>query len=203
MTPWSSWRTLRSTGSLLDLTCTQSLVIQSPSDRARQRCRRRHPHFSAGAAAAASVSTTVARAASISSWAVWIRPWAQLAGTSAAGIPEKEYRRKYGEYDRELYDINEDIEKVQNARDLYVEELELLSKLGGRLADIFRNSGAEKKRTIVKVLASNASLKDGKARLNLFSTFEVLSRRGDDPKWWRRRESNPRPEWMRAKRLRA
>jgi hypothetical protein len=108
-------------------------------------------------------------------------------------IPEKEYRRKYTEYDRELYDLNVDIERVQNARDLYVEELELLSKLGGQLAEIFRISGSEKKRTIVKVLASNATLEGGKARLILFLRSKCWPGGGDNPKWWALQDLNLRP----------
>lgn len=100
-------------------------------------------------------------------------------------IADEEYQRKYADYQREPYDLKENIARLESAHELYVEELELLCKLGGQLANIFmKTPDSGTKRAIAKLVASNAVLKGGNARLNLFPTFEALSNRGDHPKWW-------------------
>jgi site-specific DNA recombinase len=108
-------------------------------------------------------------------------------------IPEEEYQRKYQAYREELFTVNAEIQRLADAREQHVEEIELLLKLGSRLASLYENSDPSRKRAIVKLVASNCVLKDGKARLNPIPAFEVLLKAGMRPEWWALVDSNHGP----------
>lgn len=99
-------------------------------------------------------------------------------------IPEEEYQRKYDAYRQELFEIGDDIQRLGHAHELYIEEIELLLKLGGRLAEIYENSGPERKRAVMNLVALNSTLKAQKARLNLHPAFEVFTQVRTCPVWW-------------------
>jgi DNA invertase Pin-like site-specific DNA recombinase len=108
-------------------------------------------------------------------------------------IAEEEYKRKYDMYRQELFAIGNEIERLTNTHELYIEEIELLLKLGSQLSGIYKSSDSQRKRAIVKLVALNVTLKTGKARLNLFPPFEVLRKVGSRPGWWALEDLNLRP----------
>ena len=83
-----------------------------------------------------------------------------------------------------------ELEAHERANERFFEEAETLLSFVRRLADIFANGSPERKMTLLKVLASNAVLNSGKARLNLRPAFEVLAKMGTRPKWLGGQESN-------------
>ena len=70
-------------------------------------------------------------------------------------IPEEGYQRKYQAYREELFSVDTEIQRLSEVREQYVEEIELLLKLGSRLASLYENSDPSRKRAVVKLVASN------------------------------------------------
>lgn len=99
-------------------------------------------------------------------------------------VVEEEYKRKYDLYRQELFGIAGEIEQLANTHERYVEEIELLLKLGSQMGQVYVNSDPSRKRALVKLVSLNVSLKGGKARLNLFPPFEVLRKVDSRSKWW-------------------
>ena len=106
-------------------------------------------------------------------------------------VGQEVYNDKYTALQNEKAEIMSELEAHERANERFFEEAETLLSFARRLADIFANGSPERKMTLLKVLASNAVLDGGKARLNLRPAFEVLAKKGTRPKWLGGQDSNP------------
>jgi len=77
------------------------------------------------------------------------------------------------------------LEAHERANERFFDEAETLLLFARRLSEIFANGDSDRKKTLLKVVASNATLSDGKAHLNLKPAFATLAKRGDSYSWLR------------------
>ena len=66
--------------------------------------------------------------------------------------------------------IEHEIQALETAQDRFFEEAELLIQLANWFGDVYTEGDPSRKRALAKLVASNATLEGGKARLNLFPT---------------------------------
>ncbi len=71
-----------------------------------------------------------------------------------------------------------ELEAHERANERHFEEMETLLRFAQRLGDIFTNGDSDKKMTLLKLVASNATLESQKARLNLRPAFTVVAKIG-------------------------
>jgi len=101
------------------------------------------------------------------------------------------YNEKYTALQNEKAMILIELEAHKRANERHFEEMETLFSFVQRLADIFTTGDSDRKMTLLKVLASNATLESQKARLNLRPAFAVVAKMGPRSDWQGRRDSNP------------
>ncbi len=69
--------------------------------------------------------------------------------------------------------------------------METFLRFANRLGEIFEHGGPDRKMTVLKLVASNATLESQKARLNLRPAFALLPKIGTRSDWLRGQDSNP------------
>ncbi len=110
----------------------------------------------------------------------------------AGVVPDEEYKRKYAALKEEQLVIETEVHALEVAQERFFEEAELLLQLAGRLRQVYEVGTDERKLAVIKLVASNATLKDRNARLNLFPPFEVLAKVRGHTRWLGEEDSNPR-----------
>jgi len=110
----------------------------------------------------------------------------------AGVVPDDEYKRKIAALKEEQIVIETELHALEVAQERFFEEAELLLQLAGRLGEVFEQGTEERKLAVLKLVASNATLKGRNARLNLFPPFEVLAKARGHTRWLGEEDSNPR-----------
>ncbi len=109
-------------------------------------------------------------------------------------VPRAVYDEKYTALQNEKAVVLVELDGHERANDAYFREVEeVFFAFASRLSNIFAKGDAHQKATLLKVVASNSSLKAGKARLNLKTAFAPLSKGRRVSSWLRGQESNLQP----------
>ena len=108
-------------------------------------------------------------------------------------VTQELYTEKHTSLQNEKAEILVELEAHERANERYFEETETLLQFANRLTEIFANGGPDRRMAVLKVVASNATLGGGKARLNLRTAFAPLGKSRSFSNWLRGQESNLQP----------
>ncbi len=100
-------------------------------------------------------------------------------------ISQEVFSAKNAALQNEKAEILAELEAHERANERFFDEAEILLLFARRLPEIFANGDSDRKKALLKVVASNGVLSDGKAHLNLRPAFVAPGRRVNGYSWLR------------------
>lgn len=100
-------------------------------------------------------------------------------------VSQETYSEKYTALQNGKAEVLVELEAHERANERFFDEVETLLLFARRLSEIFTKGDSDRKKTLLKVVASNATLHGQKAHLNLKPAFAVLAKTGPRSKWLR------------------
>ena len=116
-------------------------------------------------------------------------------------ITEDLWRQNNQKWLLEREKINSELLSMDDQKQEYIEKGVLLIELAQRTVTVYQNAKPEVKRKLVDIVSLNLVLTNGTIEYHYRKPFDILADSGPKEKWWRRRESNPRPQVIHRKAL--
>ena len=110
-------------------------------------------------------------------------------------IDSDTYHTKLEEYKQRQRRLTSEIKTYDESPDSTIITAKTIMNLAQQSKKIFISSKLDVKQQILRCIFSNCRLNDEKMLLELREPFSTLAKVGHHPKWWRRWESNPCPQY--------